>query len=81
MKKEYLNIHIRIEDTDRNKKVLNYFTNKVNASPETKGEWFVKMIYKFYLSEDKQKQIKVSENRHLNKDISIIKKVKKLFKS
>ena len=80
MKKEYLNIHIRIEDTDRNKKVLNYFTKKVETSAETKGAWFMKVVYKYYLMEQKKKLSNNNKTDFGNgKNNNIIKKVKKLF--
>jgi hypothetical protein len=57
MRKKYTVITVRIEQTNHNLKVLKAFNAKVANSKTTKGDWFIEMVYKYFLMLRRDKQL------------------------
>jgi hypothetical protein len=57
MRKKYTVITVRIEQTKHNQTVLKAFNAKVANSKSTKGDWFIEMVYKYFLMIRREKQL------------------------
>ena len=55
MRKKYIVMTIRIERTRHNLQVLNMFNTWATKSNKTKGDWFVYVIYKYFLMKQESK--------------------------